>query len=66
VKQKQLSPTVTVTVVALVTVGWKARNEAIVATINAKPSEEVFIALVFAYSHRRHVVELQIICWDTQ
>jgi hypothetical protein len=32
-------PTVTVTVAALVTVGWKARSEAIVATINAKPRE---------------------------
>jgi hypothetical protein len=45
VKQKQLSPTVTVTVAALVAVDWKARSEAIVATINAKPREEVFIPI---------------------
>jgi hypothetical protein len=66
VKQKQLFPTVTVTVAALVAVDWKARSEAIVASINAKPREEVFMALVFGYSHRCHVVELQEICWDTQ
>jgi hypothetical protein len=66
VKQKQLSPTVTVTVAALVTVDGKARSEAIVATINAKPREEVFIALVFGYSHRCHAVELQTIWCDTQ
>jgi hypothetical protein len=33
-------------VAALVTVCWKARSKAIVATINAKPREEFFIALV--------------------
>ena len=54
------------TVVALVVLDWKTRSEAIVATINAKPCEEVFMALVIGYSYRRHVVELQTICWDTQ
>jgi len=34
-------PTVTSTVAAGVTLGWKTRNEAIVATIIAKAREEV-------------------------
>jgi hypothetical protein len=42
-KQKQLGPTITVTVAALVTVGQKARNGAIIATIAAMRSKEVFI-----------------------
>ena len=66
VKQKQPSPTVTVTIAALVAVGRKAESEAIVATINARPRGEIFIALVFGYSHQRHAVELQTICCDTQ
>jgi hypothetical protein len=42
-KQKQLGPTITVTVAALVTVGQKARNGAIITTIAAMRSKEVFI-----------------------
>jgi hypothetical protein len=42
-KQKQSGPTITVTVAALVTVGQKARNGAIITTIAAMRSKEVFI-----------------------
>jgi hypothetical protein len=38
-KHKQLGPTITVTVAALVTVGRKAKNGAIIATNNAMRSE---------------------------
>jgi hypothetical protein len=55
VKQKQLLPTVTVTVAAPVTVGWKTRSEAIVATINVRPRKQVFIALVFSSVSRRRI-----------
>jgi hypothetical protein len=43
-KQKQLLPTVAVTVAALATVGWKARSGAIITTNSAKWREEVLIA----------------------
>jgi hypothetical protein len=42
-KQKQLGPTNTVTVAALVTVGQKTRSGAIVTTTAAMRREEVFI-----------------------
>jgi succinyl-CoA synthetase beta subunit len=66
VKQKQPSPTVTVTVVALATPGRKGVIEVIITVNKANHREEVFIALVFDYSHRRYAVELQTICCDTQ
>jgi len=43
---KPSAPTVTVTVAALVTVGQKARNGAIITTIAAMRSKEVFIILI--------------------
>ncbi|HEY5992210.1 MAG TPA: hypothetical protein VIU10_06505, partial [Candidatus Udaeobacter sp.] len=46
-----LSPTVTVTVVALATVGYKCRSETIAITTAAIRSERVFIALI-PTSHR--------------
>jgi hypothetical protein len=45
-KHKQLGPTITVTVAPLATVGQKARSGAIVTTIAAMRSEEVFIASI--------------------
>jgi hypothetical protein len=45
-KQKQLGPTITVTVAPLATVGQKARSGAIVATTAAMRSKEVLIILV--------------------
>jgi hypothetical protein len=41
-----LLPTVTVKVVALATVGRKARDEAIITTTTAKQREEVLVGLV--------------------
>jgi hypothetical protein len=48
-KQRQLLPTITVTVAALATVGRKARSGAIITTNTATRSENVFIASI---SHR--------------
>ena len=45
-KHKQLSPTVTVTMAPLATVGQKASSGAIVTTIAAMRSEELFIATI--------------------
>ena len=45
-KQKQLGPTITVTVAPLATVAQKARSGAIVTTTAAMRSEEVFIASI--------------------
>jgi hypothetical protein len=43
-----MSPTVTVTVAALVTVGQKARNGPIIITTAAMRSKEVFIILIIS------------------
>jgi hypothetical protein len=48
-KQRQLGPTITVTVTALATLGRKARSGAIITTIIAMRSEEVFMTSI---SHR--------------
>ena len=45
-KQKQLGPTITVTVAALATVGQKTRSGAIVTTTAAMRSEEIFITTI--------------------
>ena len=45
-KQKQLLPTVTVTVTPLATIGRKTRSEAIISTNTVEQREEAFIALV--------------------
>jgi hypothetical protein len=42
-KQKQLGPTITVTVVALATLGQKARSGATIATNTAMRSKKVFM-----------------------
>jgi hypothetical protein len=42
-KQKQLGPTITVTVAPLATLGWKTRSEATITTNTARQREEVFI-----------------------
>jgi hypothetical protein len=46
VKNKPPLPTVTVTVTAFATVGWKARSEAIITTDSARRRLEVLIASV--------------------
>jgi hypothetical protein len=57
VKQKQLFPTVTVTVAPLATIGWKAGSEAISTISKAKKREEIVIIFVgwpfSPLSHRR-------------
>jgi hypothetical protein len=45
-KHKQLGPTITVTVAAFATAGYKARSGAVITTNNAKRREEVFIASI--------------------
>jgi hypothetical protein len=46
-KQKQLGPTITVTVAALAAVGRKTSNKAIITTNAVMRSEEVFIGSIF-------------------
>jgi hypothetical protein len=58
-KQKQLLPTVTVTVVALATAGHKARSKAIVAFTTAMRSEEVLIASVTSSNCKQSVARRQ-------
>jgi hypothetical protein len=58
-KQRQLLPTVTVTVVALATVGWKARRGAIITTNSAKRREEVLIASVTSSNCKQSVARRQ-------
>jgi hypothetical protein len=52
-KHKQLGPTITVTVAALVTVGQKARSGAIVTTTAAMRSKEVLIILIIQLCRER-------------
>jgi len=52
-KQKQLGPTITVTVAALVTVGQKVRSGAIATTTAAMRSKEVFIILIISVCRER-------------
>jgi hypothetical protein len=51
--KKPMSPTVTVTVAALVTVGQKSRNGAIITTVAVMRSKEVFIILIIELCRER-------------